>query len=123
MGPSGDFLARTIHGGNANPASNTAVTAVPLGASFMGILVKGFASQTADLFELQGSDASVLAKFDASGNLTVPSITLATAAAKPTCDSTKRGQLWYTQSSAGVKDALEVCAKDAGDAYAWRTIY
>ena len=48
---------------------------------------------------------------------------LNTATAKPTCDSTTRGTFWYTQGGAGVKDAVEVCAKDAADAYAWRTIY
>lgn len=46
-----------------------------------------------------------------------------TATAKPTCDSTTRGTFWFTQSGAGVKDSVEVCAKDAADAYAWRTIY
>jgi hypothetical protein len=50
-------------------------------------------------------------------------VRLNTASAKPTCDSSKRGTLWFTQGAGGVKDALEVCAKDAGDAYAWRTIY
>lgn len=27
------------------------------------------------------------------------------------------------QGGAGVKDAVEVCAKDASDTYAWRTLY
>lgn len=40
-----------------------------------------------------------------------------------TCDSTTRGMFFVTDSAAGVKDKVEVCAKDAGDAYAWRTIY
>jgi trimeric autotransporter adhesin len=48
---------------------------------------------------------------------------LNTATAKPICDSTKRGTFWFTQSATGVKDAVEVCAKDAADAYAWRVIY
>jgi hypothetical protein len=46
-----------------------------------------------------------------------------TATSKPTCDSTVRGTTWFFQGGAGVKDTYEVCAKDAGDAYAWRTIY
>ncbi|OGC38680.1 hypothetical protein A2155_00905 [candidate division WWE3 bacterium RBG_16_52_45] len=50
-------------------------------------------------------------------------VRLNTATAQPTCDSSARGTLWFTQGGAGVKDELEVCAKDAGDAYAWRTIY
>jgi hypothetical protein len=44
-------------------------------------------------------------------------------ASRPTCASTVRGMFWVTRSSAGVKDAVEVCAKDAADAYGWRTIY
>lgn len=46
-----------------------------------------------------------------------------TTGTKPTCDSSARGMFWHTAGGAGVKDAVEVCAKDAGDAYAWRTIY
>lgn len=42
---------------------------------------------------------------------------------RPTCASGIRGTYWYTQGGTGVKDAVEVCAKDAADAYAWRTIY
>lgn len=50
-------------------------------------------------------------------------VTLATATSKPACNSTTRGTFWAVQSGAGVKDTVEVCAKDAADAYAWRTIY
>jgi hypothetical protein len=50
-------------------------------------------------------------------------IALNTATAKPTCSATTRGTFWVTQNGAGVKDDVEVCAKDATDAYAWRTIY
>jgi len=46
-----------------------------------------------------------------------------TTAGKPTCAVAYRGMFWVTQSGAGVKDAVEVCAKDAANAYAWRTIY
>lgn len=44
---------------------------------------------------------------------------------KPTCVATPadRGKIWYTAGGAGVKDDVQVCAKDAGDVYAWRTIY
>jgi len=40
-----------------------------------------------------------------------------------TCDSGHRGTFQYTAGGAGVKDVVQVCAKDAGDAYAWRSIY
>lgn len=42
---------------------------------------------------------------------------------QPTCDATVRGTLWAIYQGAGVKDNVQVCAKDSGDAYAWRTIY
>ncbi len=42
---------------------------------------------------------------------------------KPTCDVNARGWFWHAFSGAGVKDTVEVCAKDSGDSYAWRTIY
>mgnify|MGYP000229957329 CR=1 FL=1 len=48
---------------------------------------------------------------------------LNTSLAKPTCDAVQGGTLWYTLSGAGVKDAVEICAKDASSSYAWRTIY
>ncbi len=43
--------------------------------------------------------------------------------AKPACSVSTRGLFWHTNSGAGVKDIVEVCAKDTGDGYAWRTIY
>ncbi len=50
-------------------------------------------------------------------------VRLNTATAKPTCDATSRGTFWMAQGAAGVKDTVEVCAKDAADAYSWRTLY
>ncbi len=41
----------------------------------------------------------------------------------PVCSSTTRGRFWLQSSSAGVKDQFSVCAKDSGDAYAWRVLY
>jgi len=35
----------------------------------------------------------------------------------------QRGRFWQTLGGTGVKDAVTVCAKDTGDAYAWRSIY
>ena len=43
--------------------------------------------------------------------------------ARPGCDGTVRGRLWFVAGTAGIADSLTVCAKDASDAYAWRTIY
>ena len=58
------------------------------------------------------------AKLEVNGGVRLNTIT-----AKPTCDATHRGILWFTQGGSGAKDTFEVCAKDATDAYSWRTIY
>jgi|GEM_PF-1354811 len=43
--------------------------------------------------------------------------------AEPTCNSANRGKLVMVQGGAGVQDTFRICAKDAADAYAYRTIY
>lgn len=48
---------------------------------------------------------------------------LNTTTTKPTCSSTVCGTFWATQGDPGTKDSVEVCAKDASDAYAWRSLY
>jgi hypothetical protein len=50
-------------------------------------------------------------------------VRLNTATLQPTCDATARGTFWVTQGGPGTKDSVEVCAKDASDTYAWRTLY
>jgi hypothetical protein len=53
-----------------------------------------------------------------------PGIQIGSAAiAKPTCEEATRGRFHHNFGGAGVKDTVEVCAKDAADAYAWRVIY
>ncbi len=42
---------------------------------------------------------------------------------KPACDATSVGTTWFTPGASGVKDTYEICAKDAGNNYAWRTLY
>ena len=50
-------------------------------------------------------------------------VRLNTIAAKPACGDSLRGTIWFTQGGAGVKDAVEICAKDAAGAYAWRAVW
>jgi hypothetical protein len=45
------------------------------------------------------------------------------AGARPGCSAANRGTLWHENGVSGVKDTVAVCAKDASDAYAWRTVY
>lgn len=53
----------------------------------------------------------------------MPQIGIGNTAAAPTCNSARRGMFWFQGGGAGVKDSVQICAKDAADAYAWRTIY
>ncbi|MBJ6751585.1 hypothetical protein [Geomonas anaerohicana] len=66
-------------------------------------------------------------KFEVAGGMRIYA---ATPPTKPDCSdanidvATKvRGTFWLTQGGAGVKDSVEVCAKDAAGSYAWRTLY
>jgi len=42
---------------------------------------------------------------------------------QPACNSATRGRIWTNFGASGVKDQVAVCAKDATDNYAWRTLY
>lgn len=41
----------------------------------------------------------------------------------PACSTAVRGRLWFSAGGTGAKDGLAVCAKDAANVYAWRTLY
>jgi hypothetical protein len=56
------------------------------------------------------------------GNLYTNFLQLASFASI-TCSSTIAGQLNYVAGGSGSKDVVQVCAKDAANAYAWRAIY
>jgi hypothetical protein len=43
--------------------------------------------------------------------------------ALPTCNTGVRGRLWFVAGATGVKDSLQVCAKDATNTFAWRALY
>lgn len=50
-------------------------------------------------------------------------VRLNTTAAKPACDATQRGTVWVTLSGSLIKDKVEVCVKNAAEAYFWATVY
>jgi hypothetical protein len=58
------------------------------------------------------------------GNVAISaSLTTLTSGTQPGCASGTRGSVWYTPGTTGVKDLVQVCAKDAANGYAWRTLY
>jgi hypothetical protein len=50
-------------------------------------------------------------------------LVLGADAAAPACSADERGKIYITRGAAGVKDAVQVCAKDVSNNYAWRTLY
>jgi hypothetical protein len=50
-------------------------------------------------------------------------VRLSSTGAVPGCDASRQGLLWFTPGGTGLKDTLELCAKDGSGAYAWRMIY
>ncbi len=50
-------------------------------------------------------------------------IRLNTSIGEPLCNSSQRGTFWVVESGTGVKDRVEVCVKNASDAYLWSPIY
>ncbi len=42
---------------------------------------------------------------------------------EPACSSTTAGYLWYIPGASGVQDHMQLCAKDATNTYAWKTLY
>ena len=55
--------------------------------------------------------------------LMVPPVNVAATAAATNVQHDARGRIWQTLGAATVKDVVAVYAKDASDAYAWRTLY
>jgi len=43
--------------------------------------------------------------------------------ARPACDASHHFQFWTVAGGHGVKDTVEVCAKDERDSYAWQILY
>lgn len=55
--------------------------------------------------------------------LMAPPVNVAQTATQPACNSSQRGRIWQVLGGSGAKDSVSVCAKDASDTYAWRSIY
>jgi prepilin-type N-terminal cleavage/methylation domain-containing protein len=49
-------------------------------------------------------------------------VRLNTAIAQPTCNSSARGTLWFTESAPGANDALQICAENTSSTYPWLTV-
>lgn len=50
-------------------------------------------------------------------------VRLNTALANPICSADIRGTFWVTQAGPEIGDSLQVCVKDANDAFVWKAIF
>jgi len=92
---------------NATPSTGSTLVQIQAGAG-----------QTGDLTQWLGADGTVASGVTAQGALrNLPSGT------QPACAVVTRGMFWHQQGGSGVTDSVSVCAKDATDTYAWRTIF
>lgn len=41
----------------------------------------------------------------------------------PACDADQRGRIWHQAGGAGTADSIQICVKNAADAYVWHAIY
>jgi len=49
-------------------------------------------------------------------------VRICTSTTIPTASAALRGTMWIVQGGSGVADTLQVCMKDASDAYVWVTL-
>lgn len=92
------------------------------GASAIGVIARAGNALTTEgskIVSIQNATTEK-ANIDRNGQL---QIGVGNTSACDTCAVGIRGQICYVGAGAGVKDTVTVCAKDAGNAYAWRTIY
>lgn len=66
-----------------------------------------------------GYTGSIVVQLDKDGML---QLGIGNTDSTPTCDATQRGKIWIVEGGSGVADTVEICTKDGGDAYAWRTL-
>lgn len=91
------------------------------GASAVAIDLRSAQNLTttgAKIVSVKNNNTTEVASIDKDGLLRVN----AANAAKPTCNSTNRGKLFFLDGAAGVADTYEICMKNASDVYAWKTI-
>lgn len=106
--------------GHVNTVTSNAIQVIDHAAMFAGMYF-----DIADPLNVRiggGSGATVF-QIDPATHVTHIELVQLNSTTAGTCAAGLRGQFQYTASGAGVKDIVEVCAKDAADSYAWRTIY
>ena len=70
-----------------------------------------------------GKAPLVYGEFDRSNLIFNGSVTIAPSSMQPACSAATRFMFYTVAGGHGTKDSVQVCAKDATDKYAWRTLY
>ena len=108
---SSDYRLAAIGGGFFGTATGSIVgqnylAVKPWAANHIPFVVQGYASQTGDLTRWVDSSANTLAKVDASGNITAPSVSLTIPSSGTTPAIFAKGESSYATNIAEFKDAL-----------------
>jgi hypothetical protein len=98
-----------IRAGSNNHIGLASVSAFSINAGYLALGIKGFTGQTADLTQWQNSSGTVIAKIDATGNITAPSLTLSSTALATTSGGT--GLSSYTAGDIIYSSATDTLAK------------
>jgi hypothetical protein len=127
------YSTNSIYSGDGTFAANAGISAVLYGqkadsASAAAIILASTANLTtagAKLVSVRNAVSVEKAAIDKDGMIQLG--IGSGLVAKPTCDSTQRGKLWFTaappaDAGATGADTLDVCRKDAADGYAWVAI-
>jgi hypothetical protein len=62
-------------------------------------------------------------QFKAGGNVLDNNGVTLVGVSQPVCAASLAGKLWYSGHATGVKDSAAICAADATNTFAWRTLY
>jgi hypothetical protein len=62
-------------------------------------------------------------EFKAGGNVLDNNGVTLVGVTQPVCAASLAGKLWYSGHTTGIKDSAAICAADATNTFAWRTLY
>jgi len=130
IGTASPLVKLEVNVGNVSNGGANGIGIISTGDDFWIITKKNASGSIRDAI-YSGSGTNPLVLQEQGGNVgigtTDPAVALEvaggirmnTTAAKPTCDSTVRGTMWFTPSSGGTDDFLYACMKNSSDTYNW----
>jgi hypothetical protein len=120
-GRTGDFDFETGATNTVAEQSGNAIVGTgnnPLGTTGLARLKTGNGVDAGGIELLVGTGSATRGQVLLSG----AGVQILTEGLKPVASSLYRGSIWITQGGLGVADTVEICRKDAANAYAWVTL-